>query len=228
VLKLKKTLTLLSVVLIVLMLGESLVLGTTIAGATTTYGSVNSVVIDITSFQKNVNNISFAIAIQAPAGLSTVWSSTLFEHYIFAGCVLDFDRNATFNALWPHANLPSTSIYTQEIHDHSFYDIQLTRIVYLYRGNVTLPNLPSGTHSLVIYAWGAKNMMSYCETEWAAFSGTVNFTISDPTPSPSPSPTPTLVPTPTVPELSWLLIVPLLLSVFSVALLVRHRKTAKV
>ena len=32
--------------------------------------------------------------------------------------------------------------------------------------------------------------------------------------------------TPTVPELSWLAIVPLLLSVFSVAVIVRHRKTA--
>jgi hypothetical protein len=33
-------------------------------------------------------------------------------------------------------------------------------------------------------------------------------------------------PTPAVPELSWLIIVPLLLSVFSVAVIVRHRKTA--
>jgi hypothetical protein len=40
----------------------------------------------------------------------------------------------------------------------------------------------------------------------------------------SPSPTPT--PSPTVPELSWLVIVPLLLSVFAVALVLRHRKTA--
>jgi YVTN family beta-propeller protein len=33
--------------------------------------------------------------------------------------------------------------------------------------------------------------------------------------------------TPTVPELSWLVIVPLLLSVLSVAVILRHRKTAK-
>ncbi len=33
-------------------------------------------------------------------------------------------------------------------------------------------------------------------------------------------------PSPTVPELSWLIIVPLLLSVFSVAIIVRYRKTA--
>jgi len=33
-------------------------------------------------------------------------------------------------------------------------------------------------------------------------------------------------PSPTVPEMSWLVIVPLLLSIFAVALVVRHRKTA--
>ncbi len=33
-------------------------------------------------------------------------------------------------------------------------------------------------------------------------------------------------PTPTVPELSWLLIAPLLLFVFSVAVIVRHRRSA--
>ena len=38
------------------------------------------------------------------------------------------------------------------------------------------------------------------------------------------SPTQTPVLTPTVPELSWLVIVPLLLSVFSVAVMIRHRK----
>jgi hypothetical protein len=37
----------------------------------------------------------------------------------------------------------------------------------------------------------------------------------------------TLTPSPTVPELSFLVILPLLLSVFSVSLVLRHRKTAK-
>jgi hypothetical protein len=39
------------------------------------------------------------------------------------------------------------------------------------------------------------------------------------TPSPSPSPT--------VPELSWLAILPLFLSIFSIAVILRHRKTPK-
>jgi len=56
---------------------------------------------------------------------------------------------------------------------------------------------------------------------------------STPTPSASPTPAPSqnaptqsiTISTPTVPELSWLVIVPLFLSVFSVAVIVRHRKT---
>ena len=40
----------------------------------------------------------------------------------------------------------------------------------------------------------------------------------------STSTTPTSSPTPTVPEFSWLLIVPLLLSIFSVAVVLRHRE----
>jgi hypothetical protein len=51
-----------------------------------------------------------------------------------------------------------------------------------------------------------------------------------PTPSATVSPTPlqlqTPFPTPTVPELSWLAVVPLLLSVFAVTVIVIHRKAA--
>ena len=51
------------------------------------------------------------------------------------------------------------------------------------------------------------------------WSPTQTITIGDESVSPSPSPT--------VPELSWLVIVPLLLFVFTVAILVRHQKTIK-
>ncbi len=47
-----------------------------------------------------------------------------------------------------------------------------------------------------------------------------------PTPSPSPNPIITPTPTPTVPELSWLIILPLLLSMLFVVVILRHRKTA--
>jgi len=45
-------------------------------------------------------------------------------------------------------------------------------------------------------------------------------------PSPTPITSPSVTHTPAVPELSWLVIVPLLLSALSVAVIFRHRKTA--
>ncbi len=50
--------------------------------------------------------------------------------------------------------------------------------------------------------------------------------VSNPNSTPQPSNSPTN-PTPSVPELSWLAILPLLLSVFSAALIIRYRKSAK-
>ena len=52
------------------------------------------------------------------------------------------------------------------------------------------------------------------------------------TPTPTSSPTSTLItpstqsPTPTVPELSWLAVIPLIVGVLSIAVIIRHRKTA--
>ena len=51
--------------------------------------------------------------------------------------------------------------------------------------------------------------------------------IYTPTPTPTPSSSQTPYPSPTVPEFSWPVILPLLLSVFAVMLILRHRKTAK-
>lgn len=63
------------------------------------------------------------------------------------------------------------------------------------------------------------------------FKGTVSDwspiqTITIPASSVSPNPTSTITPTstPTIPELSWLMIVPLLLSMFSVTVVLRYRK----
>ena len=60
------------------------------------------------------------------------------------------------------------------------------------------------------------------------WSPTQTITIGETSASTSPTPTPTSLQnptsTPTVPELSWLVIVPLLLSLFSVVVILRHRK----
>ena len=61
------------------------------------------------------------------------------------------------------------------------------------------------------------------EGEISDWSNTQTVTIS--ATSASPNPTSTSTATPAVPELSWLVIVPLLLSVVSVAVIFRHRKT---
>lgn len=60
--------------------------------------------------------------------------------------------------------------------------------------------------------------------EKSGWSSTQTINLADGSVSNSNAPNPT--PTPTVPELSWLAIVPLLLSLFSVAIVLRHRKTA--
>ena len=58
--------------------------------------------------------------------------------------------------------------------------------------------------------------------EKSGWSNTQTITIGEASNSSSPPPTST----PSIPELSWLVIVPLLLSVFFVVAIVRHRKTA--
>jgi hypothetical protein len=49
---------------------------------------------------------------------------------------------------------------------------------------------------------------------------------TSPSPTPSPIPTQSLTPSPSIPELPWLAIVPLLFSIFAVAAAVRYRKVA--
>jgi hypothetical protein len=60
--------------------------------------------------------------------------------------------------------------------------------------------------------------------EVSDWSSTQTLTIGE-TSSTSPTPKPT--PTPSVPELSWLAIIPLMVSLLSVAVIIRHRKTNK-
>jgi len=70
---------------------------------------------------------------------------------------------------------------------------------------------------------GAPGTARVIRGENSGWSNTQTITIGE-TSSTSPTPSPT--PTPSVPELSWLAIVPLLLSLISVAVVMRHRKTA--
>jgi parallel beta-helix repeat protein len=89
--------------------------------------------------------------------------------------------------------------------------------------------------------WNTPYVLDVNNTDYFPLSQLAIFNSSDVLPSVSfasrntvtkaTSPTPTILqsptPTPTVPELSWLIILPLLLSIFSIAVILRHRKQVK-
>ena len=89
-----------------------------------------------------------------------------------------------------------------------------------FNANTTLTGLSQGSHKIVISVKTEANPPSVPVSEQ-----TISFNV-DSSVSTSPSPTPTS--TPTVPEFSWLVIVPLLLSIFSVAVILRQRKTTNI
>ena len=88
-------------------------------------------------------------------------------------------------------------------------------------------NLSKGQHSIVISAgfYYRSQSGSLQECFLNETSSPIYFQIQSSIPVSTPTITPT--PTPTVPELSWLVIIPLIVSILSVAVLLRHRKIAK-
>jgi len=106
--------------------------------------------------------------------------------------------------------------------------------------DIDISGLTSGAHKLTIFADGEFNANNdfifpyHYQSLPIYFS--VNYLAAYPTASPSPTPSPSLSPTesptpkplptasPTVPELSWLTIVPLLLSLFIASVILRYRK----
>ena len=90
--------------------------------------------------------------------------------------------------------------------------------------------LPNGTENEVtkIFPIGGYGV-TYASTSYPmniTFTELSNQPTSTPSSTTSQTPHPTVSPSPTQPvsELSWLVIVPLLLSVFCIAILIRHRK----
>ncbi|MGA3111876.1 MAG: hypothetical protein ABSE15_07575 [Candidatus Bathyarchaeia archaeon] len=100
-------------------------------------------------------------------------------------------------------------------------------------GTVGLPRLTDGSHVLTIYLYGLNQRSA--EPWYLSYTNTVYFSTTGNPPSPTPSPiavpTPTLIQTPAstqaIPEISWSVILPLLLSVFFVAVILRHQKQVK-
>jgi hypothetical protein len=87
---------------------------------------------------------------------------------------------------------------------------------------VDVSNLEAGEHKLSITITGEYNLDNLFLRSFNASFNPIYFNVynkSNPETSISPSTSPT------VPELSWLMTLPLLLSLFSVAIVVRHRKS---
>jgi hypothetical protein len=107
-------------------------------------------------------------------------------------------------------------------------------------GIVNLPELPDGSHYLTIYLSGL-NMENY-QPQFKSYIYTVFFSIDDPnsifSPTSSPTPSQTLSPTsgsstnptatPSVPEFSWLTILPLLLSIPIVLIIFKKKLYGKI
>lgn len=120
-------------------------------------------------------------------------------------------------------------------------DFQLFAV---YTGTAPLPRLTNGSHQLTIYEEAYLNDYRGAEPPGAPFQptspGSDNYTASwtdtvyfainattQTTLSPSPAPataTPTSTSSSAIPELPWWVILPLLLSVFLGAVIIRHRK----
>ena len=99
--------------------------------------------------------------------------------------------------------------------------------------NFTLPKIIDGSHELTIYLYGL-NQRTY-EPKYLSYTNTVYFSTTgnpsgnitptfSPTVKPSSSQISSSSPSPTVPELSWLVVLPLLLSIFFVTIVFRQRK----
>jgi hypothetical protein len=93
-------------------------------------------------------------------------------------------------------------------------------------GTVNLPELPDGQHTLTIRLYGLNQRTHQPKYMW--YVNTIQFSTYsvDPILNQSTNPTMNATPPPTssVLELSWLIVVPLLLSLFFVAVLIGHRK----
>ncbi len=86
-----------------------------------------------------------------------------------------------------------------------------------FNGNITLTGLSEGSHKLTISVKSEANTPSV-----PTFEQTINFNADSNAPIASNQ---TLTaPTPTLPELSWLVILPFILIIFSVVILIRHHR----
>ncbi len=164
----------------------------------------------------------FSSVIEAEGGIFVVAGES-YSGYYGVGCIIETDSVGN-----------SLSVMTEPIFTgHNGYIDSITKATnggYVITGNIQSINDPD--YSPVWLAKVSTSILQPSSVLVSALLGTSPTPppslIPSPTSNPSPTPTPTPIqtpsPTPAVPELSWLAVLPLLLSIFSVVVL-RHRKT---
>jgi hypothetical protein len=127
-------------------------------------------------------------------------------------------------------NSVSRSIDNSDMPDKNYYKSKAI-------GNLILPTLSEGFHRIIVYIGWQYIVTNHPELDrFDVFAyATVEFLVgnpesSSPTPTQTPSPSPTQNPTPTpsIPEFSWLIILPLFIFVLSIAVIVRLRKNWRI
>jgi hypothetical protein len=166
----------------------------------------------------NTSNVAVAFSIESKVPPLDYFTGSLFGHFFRYGCYLDYDVISNQSINWDNWNqnkpgfIPNSNVNTTISKSGDFYVC-----------NANLTHLSEGPHEITTWVKEESDYLSYSEPVGSVFS-MVFFNID----TTSPNPTASTSPTPTVPELSWLVIVPLLLSIFAVAVVMRHRKTKSI
>ena len=170
-----------------------------------------------------------ALLISAIAGIasSKATSANVDSAVPLTISILSPANDSTFYSGWVNqtsyvvTNVTFPLIYwTNEALSWVGYSVNGNSNVTVYQ-NDTIVQQPPPNSGALIYPT-QDNLTLYANDTFGNWATPQTVTYSIP---PASHPTSLPSPTPTVPELSWLIILPLLLSMFSLAVILRHRKT---
>ena len=175
-------------------------------------------VAQVTEYYSNnaeINPIAFTLTISNPIEQSTYSKSLPLQ--------MNFIWNASLESLLPDHQPVKGYAYT--IDNNSLVNITPNGSLavprkesYWFSYSINISNLTQGDHRISVIAYQYLGNSSY-HTLFNQSSTPIIFLVDNTLPATTPEPSPT------VPEFPALAIVPLLLSAFAVAVVVRHRKT---
>jgi hypothetical protein len=178
------------------------------------YSTTNAQITGHYGKSSDPNLVAYDITLYSPS-YQGVYANTM---------LLDFNLTWTYD-LMPLATLhgeytyridngPPVSIASNKSASDFFAGGEDFKINPKFSYSIDISNLTNGHHSITV----SPSMYWQFGVLLNESAVPVLFSVENPTPSQTP--------TPTVPEFSWLAILPLFISLLSVALIVRHRKTA--